>query len=245
MFKHYSGWILIITLFLVGCSDETPAIVQKDVDGNEEESAILVEQTEDESSATDDNTMIEFNLENEQIMIELSRVPILENYLAQIQNRQQAIENMKLEKIDSSNKDSLYLLSFSLHEDIGSYLLLDKSDQGSSLLLADLATVSDIIPSPDASKLLFIFNRHNPEKSWHTNKVVLIDVENFTPIGMTNEKNLLFTSFKWPIENIAWQDNESILVDIPAIEEPTIEALDLWMESDKVTDQITLSIIKK
>ncbi|WP_117169865.1 hypothetical protein [Paraliobacillus sediminis] len=243
MIKHYSGWILMISIFLVGCSDDTPAIVQNDINGNEEESAILVEQTEDESSENEANTMIEFNLENEQIMIELSQVPILENYLAQIQDRQQALDDMKLEKIDSSTKDSLYLLSFSLYEDSGSYLLLDRSDQGSSLLLADLATVSDIIPSPDASKLLFIFNRQNPEKSWQRNKVVILDVENFTPLGVTNEKDLLFTSFKWPIENIAWQDNETILVDIPAIEEPTIAALDLWIESDKMIDQITLAIV--
>lgn len=245
LIKHYSGWILFFSIFLIGCAEETPAIVQKDVAGNEEESAILVEQTEDESRTEEVNTMIEFNLENEQIMIELSQVPILENYLVQIQDRQLALENMKLEKIDSSTKDSLYLLSFSIHEDIGSYLLLDRSDQGNSLLLADLATVSDIVPSPDGSKLLFVFNRQKPEKLWKTSKMVIIDVENFSPLSTTNEKDLIFSSFKWPIENISWQDNESILVNIPAIEEPTLESLDLWVESDKVTDQITLDIVEE
>ncbi|WP_157967298.1 MULTISPECIES: hypothetical protein [Paraliobacillus] len=242
MIKHYIGWILLIFIFLAGCSDSSPAIVQKDMDGNEEESPTLVEQDEDENE-TEEHTMIEFNIENEQIMIELSQVPILDNYLAQIQDRQQALENMKLKKIDISTKDSLYLLSFSLHDNIGSYLLLDKSGQGSSLLLADLATVSDIIPSPDASKLLFVFDRQNAENDWQTSKLIIIDVETFTPLGMTNDRDLLFSSFKWPLENITWQDNETIVADIPAVEEPTIEELNAWIESDKTTDQIILNII--
>lgn len=239
MNKYYIILFLILSFLLAGCSEETPSIVKKDMSGNEEESVELVEQPSDEDEDEVD-MVIEFTLADEQIMIDLNQVPILKNFLAQIEHRQQAIDNMKLEKIDISSKDSLYLLKFSSNEDIGSYLLLDRTDQGSSFLLADLATLSDIVPSADASKLLFMFKRQNADQSWQTNKIMVIDVANFTPISLTNDKEIKTNTFSWPIESVSWQDDDSIIVNIPAIEEPSSELLNAWVETEKITQEIIL-----
>ncbi|CQR47855.1 hypothetical protein BN1058_02186 [Paraliobacillus sp. PM-2] len=239
--------LILINLIVIftGCSsNEKPVIVQEEMNGTEQESAKLIEES-NEKDSEEPQMMIEFMLEEEQLTINLDKIPILKNYLSQIENRKDAIDQMKINKLDIESTESIYLLGFAGSENMYSYLLLDPTDAGRSFLLTDRAKFLKISQSPDNKKLLFYFERTVKNQPWKTNKIVVLDLLNWESnklINNADHNNIALNQFKWPILNIKWTDNESVSTTVPSIKHATKDELTKWINSEQSTKQVEFFI---
>ncbi|WP_138415148.1 hypothetical protein [Aquibacillus sediminis] len=243
-------WIifLILPLTLIACSndEQAPTIEKDDVQTEESDpKPSIVEKPKQNETDKPVKTVLEFKLPNEVVSIHLDGVPILQQYLSSVENRQQAADKMTLTPLNVPEKDDLYLLEFSCIENKCSYLLLDREQDGRSFLIADLAKFANMHVSPNQEKLLFIFNRNPFQKDNNdivTSKIAVMDLKKWesTPVATTN--HLVIRDYMWPIQNSKWLDNQTISIDIPALEGPTNETLEQWFKSNKETKTIKLNI---
>ncbi|MFB4169522.1 hypothetical protein [Virgibacillus sp. JSM 102003] len=229
---------LSVLLLLAACSEE-PVIVQKDtklVDPNQDPE-FVEEQNEDEEV----DQYIEFALPEEEVMINLEMVPILDAYLQATQSRQQALEKMNMFRISATDKN-LYLLEFSCHDELCSYLLLDQTMDNQAYLVADLAKYIQAKVSPENTKILLRFNRNLKTPSPYSN-IAVIDLEEWELLPLvneTNDKDLL--NYKWPILAANWVDDDTISVFHPDITEPSPENIKKWQESERPTVSTNLTL---
>src|SRR5699024_10511538 len=159
-------------------------------------------------------------------------VPILNDYIEASASPQKDIHNMKLERVEHTDK-KLYILSFSCHEDLCSYIILDRSGDNQAILLADIASLEKMSPSPDDTKLLLRFERETT-LPLPLSDIVVIDTENWqklAPKNITDNTDPL--EYSWPLLDADWSDDEKIRVSKPDKDKPTEKGIKKW----KVTEQ--------
>ncbi|MFD2043921.1 hypothetical protein ACFSTA_05125 [Ornithinibacillus salinisoli] len=231
--------LLWMCLLISACAKDEPALVKKDtppIDPNT--TPELIKQTNDKE---DVDEFIEFPLNDEIIMVNLSRVPILQQYLQVASDRDKKIEEMTIERVHQKDENSVYLLEFSCNNTYCSYLLLDQNKENTGHLVADLATITQTKLSNDGSKLLLFFKRDSSLPLPLAN-IVVMDLEEWKPIQLINldENDVDVLNYRWPILSVDWLDNETISVSIPNIVEPTKEMIDGWQGDLKLTTTILL-----
>ncbi|MBU5595279.1 hypothetical protein KQI76_08945 [Amphibacillus sp. MSJ-3] len=231
--------LLLISLLLVACTKQQPMIIKEDISKIDQETDEQIDEEPDD--AQEDQQFLEFTLSDQQVTINIDQIPVLANYLEQHNDRNQAIEEMQLIPIMQEQHDSLYLLSFAHQGDSCSYLLLN-TELGESQLLADQAKIINIEPSPDFSKVLFVFERNLTNKPWNINKLIIYNIEDWTEITLTEDNMELITlhAFRWPILQTNWLNDSELELQLPDIDKPTNLALEEWHESD---DQPTKDIV--
>ncbi|WP_077325851.1 hypothetical protein [Virgibacillus siamensis] len=230
---------MLLLLLLAACSEE-PVIVKKDSPPENPDSnpAIVKKQTNVQDEA---EKFVEFALPDEQIMINLEMVPILNVYLRTSKNREKAIREMNLSRIEADSKE-LYLLEFSCHKKLCSYLLLDKSKKNQAYLVADMAKSMQIQLSPDNDKIMLHFNRKQTTPV-PLSDIVVIDLKNWVPLTLENkstDEQLL--GFKWPLISSYWFDNNTIEVVKPAVPKPTKSNMDKWQQNSVPVTKIQFDI---
>lgn len=223
---------ITILLLLSACANSEPAIVKEETMPEPDSEPELVEEEIDDAEQVDE--FIEFPLQDEQITVNLEMVPILSEYLSAIPDRKKEIEEMTIDRLHAKD-ESIYLLEFSCHNELCSYLLFSQEKEKQAYLLADLAKTSNIITSPDNTKLLFQFNREGSLPLSLAN-IVVIDIENWKTVSLsnyTNEANIL--DYTWPLLQAEWIDNETISVEKPSVIEPTDELIDEWLKTEEAS----------
>jgi len=105
-----------------------------------------------------------------------------------------------------------------------------------------MATFSDVKTSPDQTKLLFQFTRNTSDQTWEKYKLIAFDTENWEPISLISQANISLNKFSWPIEEVEWQNDSTVIATIPAVEEPTSEIITKWLKSDQETRKIALTL---
>ncbi|MDC3412737.1 hypothetical protein NC797_04590 [Aquibacillus sp. 3ASR75-11] len=240
--KKYLFFILFFIL-LSACSKEEKPVIEKEVSPakGQDEQPVLVEKQDEEKQKKE--MSITFPLEDEQIIINLEMVPILEEYLAAVPNRKEEIKRMKLERMDIVDKSTIYLLEFACQNDKCSYILFDQSNDDSAYLVADLAKLNKILVSPDESKLALQFRRQiNKENDVYTDKLIGVNLEDWGVVSFVSDTDEIDLNYKWPIIFSTWKDNNTLLVEIPDLIEPSIESLKQWKNMDKKTKSINLKV---
>jgi hypothetical protein len=242
------GFLLFVFLVLLtACSQEEKPVIKKinAPSGDSEKNPVLVEKQSEKEDEKE--TLLEFSLPEEQIIVNLDRVPILEEYLAGIPNPKAEIQQMKLDRVVMKNKDSIYLLQFSCHNGLCSHLLFDQSKEDSAFLLADLAALNDIIVSPDETKIALHFSRQLGEKGTPTlDKLIVMDLENWVIAPLETETTEISLDYQFPIIHANWTDNQSLTIDIPDIPEPSREdALLQWQNTNKNTKKVDFQVKSK
>ncbi|WP_182199894.1 hypothetical protein [Paraliobacillus salinarum] len=240
--------ILSLSMIFAACSsDSDPAIVKEEMTSPVEEGATLVEET-DKKDTEETQMTIEFMLEEEQLTINLNKIPILKNYLAQISDRKKEIEQMEINKLDIQSTESIYLLGFAKANDLYSYLLLDPTDEGHSFLLTDRAKFIEVLPSPDKNKLMFYFERTVNDKPWNLNKIMVLDLQSWGNKKLTYQEEVIdvdLSQFNTPISSVDWIDDTTIQASIPNVEQPTEQELTNWFNTGQPIKQVELSINNK
>ncbi|MDY0408037.1 hypothetical protein [Paracerasibacillus soli] len=219
MFKRIS--LIFTLLLLVACTNSKPALQKVDQARNiTEDKPTLVETEQDDEL----EEFIEFVLEDEVIRVNLTAVPILQQYLMGSKDRNKEIERMSIYPLFQENKDSVdsedetfsepvYLLEFSCYQSACSYLLLNQNQKNHAFLIADLATWENVQLSPKGSKVLLTFSRE--VKTQITNNIVVVDLMNWERLPLQNETNdLSLTPYKWVIPTVEWINDEQISVTI-------------------------------
>lgn len=233
--------IVLLLLLLNACSED-PVIVKKDpspVSASKEPE--IVEQQSGDKEETD--KFVEFALPDEQVMINLEMVPILNVFLQTAVNKDKAIEKMDLSRINTKNED-LYLLEFSCHKNLCSYLLLDQSQKNQAFLVADMAKSLQIQLSPDNSKILLQFNRKQ-SLPVPLSDIVVVDLTEWKLLELKNgdvEENLL--DYNWPLISSYWLDNKTIEVFKPDISKPTKADIAKWQKNKMPIKKIQFKIPK-
>lgn len=232
MFKHMLS--LCFVCLLVACSSDEPVIEKKSSkpDHPEEEPELIEEVNGDEKVS-----FIEFSLLDEQIKINLNMVPILNDYIEASASTEDAIQKMNIERVHDTNQ-KLYVLSFSCNDDLCSYILLDRNNGKQAILLADIASLVQITPSPDDSRLLVEFERKTSSPLPLTD-IIVIDTEKWEKLKLENETNDMdLLDFTWPLLGAEWSEDDHIRISKPEIDEPTEKHILEWEGSDQPTTDI-------
>lgn len=229
--------ILMVCIFLslAACSSHKPAIEKKNATPKDtEDNPILIEEQD---------KFIEFSLLNEQVRINLNMVPILNDYIESAAFPKEAIKEMEIKRVRSTDK-KLYILTFSCNEDLCSYLMLDWSnDNNAAMLLADIASLVQMKPSPDDTKLLLQFERKN-SLPLPLAEIIVVDTEKWEQLELENKTNNMdFLEFTWPLTSAKWSNNEHVLISKPTINEPTEEQILEWQETEQAETNILLKIM--
>ncbi|MHA6252030.1 hypothetical protein [Oceanobacillus sp. CAU 1775] len=223
--------LLLMATILTACTTENKDAISKVEEVFENAPADLEVADEEMEEAREGKVQfIEFNLEEENILIDINKVPILAEYLNPLENPQNAIENMSIERLDITN-EPIYLLSFSCSNDRCSYLIFHENQEKQPFLLADLAEFSHIILSPDETKVAIQFSRSIEDKV-PLNNIVIFDILNWQSLPLYNEEltsNIL--NFNWPFVSVEWIDEDHLSVSIPEIVELNKESYNEWSSS--------------
>ncbi|WP_067839882.1 hypothetical protein [Amphibacillus sediminis] len=238
MFVRIVSILIVSSIFLVACNSNPPIIKQEIIEPQVEESVELIEEEpdladqDDEEDISDMQQFIEFTLTDQQISLHIDQIPILSNFLAQHSNRRAAIEDMQLTQIAEEGLDSLFILSFACSDNGCSYLLLNTETE-QSILLADDAQISQMLPSPEQNKLLIIFERYANTQA--INKMVIFDLLSWTDsqLATDNPELLPVNKFRWPIYDANWLDDSTVEVEIADIEQPSKDLLKDWYEAEE------------
>lgn len=233
--------LVLLVIFLFGCSKEAPIIIQEESESLNETFIDLVEEFDKEERIQ----YLEFTLIDQQISLNIDKIPILRNYLENHIDQEQAIQEMQLTQIVKHTLDNVFLLSFACENKMCSYLLIN-TDHEYSQLLADQANIIKIKPSPDQSYLFFQFDRKSSQHPWSTSKLIMIDLEKWEeiPIEVVNEPLMTLNTFQWPIHEIDWINDSEVTVTIPDIETATTENLTEWYHSENKAKK-TITVIPK
>ncbi len=183
---------------------------------------LLDQETVQETPQEKESLEVEFVLEDEIITLNTKNITILGAYLNTVNNRKEAISNMKLEKLDI---DRLYLLSFNCTPATCSYLLLDRNEPNRSFLVDDLINLKEVIPSPDQSMLLFIINEFQAD-TWK-----VFNLEEWTT-----------TKFDPPppeeirIQMATWLDEESINIEYQQFPDNIVQEMTISKPQEQLFD---------
>ncbi|HLQ70310.1 MAG TPA: hypothetical protein VK142_00765 [Bacillota bacterium] len=232
MFKRMLtlGFILI----LVSCSSNDPVIEKKNSPPDDPDQSPKWVKKKDED---DEVSFIEFSLQDEKVRVNLDMVPILGDYIEASASPEKEIQNMGLERVQNTNK-KMYILSFSCNNDLCSYILFDEGNDHQAILLADIASLVQITPSPDDTKLLLQFEREESLPLPLTN-IIVINTENWEQIELENETNdMEILEFSWPLLDAEWVDDDRVLVSKPTINKPTEEEILEWQETEQPSTHI-------
>ncbi|MEC5425135.1 hypothetical protein QGM71_16740 [Virgibacillus sp. C22-A2] len=218
-------------MVITACQNREPVIEKVDAIPEKPNSEPeLVEQVKEEEV----EEFIEFYLDDEQITINLQAVPILKEYLHTTKDRRKATEQMRFERI-YNKEQSVYLLEFSCSNDKCSYLAFNQTKDNQAHLIADLAKSVDAVISPEATKILFIFERSNKSLPQPLTNIVVIDIDNWDIVPLVNETtNRDILNFNWPLATVEWKDDDSISVTKPALLEPDDEPHYEWQEDGEL-----------
>lgn len=235
MKKRWCFFILPLAILIAGCNKDNSVIEKVEgVDAHPLEEPELIEIVEEEEI----KETIEFPLEDEQIIISLGMVPILNEYLKGSNNREEAIQEMSLERIDIDSL-SIYLMEFSCHNDKCSYLLFHQDSDREAILIADMAAVVDHALSPDETKLLFQFNRSKESISY--SQIVVIDMSSWEMLPLYNEdSDAKILNYTWPFVSADWNEDGTIAVQTPDIVDPTVQSIEEWEENGGSSTMTTI-----
>src|SRR5699024_5236781 len=211
-------------LFLVACNSNQPAIEKKNSPpGDPDDSPELVKETNGDENVR----YIEFSLVNEKVKVNLSMVPILNDFIEASANEEEVIQKMDIERVQNTEKE-LYILSFSCNNDLCSYIILDRKKDNQAILLEDIASLVQITPSPDDTKLLLQFER-DTSLPLPLTEIIVVDTDNWEQLELENETNDMdLLEYTWPLLDAEWSDDEHILISKPNIKEPADEEIQKW-----------------
>lgn len=229
--------IFSVILLCIGCSNNEPVMTKLENQQSEPtENPELVEENGEENET---NEFIDFFLPEERVSINLKMVPILEQYLYAVQDRERAVNNMNLFPIHTEN-NTLYLLEFSCKNESCSYILIDQSKDNPAYLVADLANFIQFEFSPNMEKIFFKFNRKTdfPISLTH---IIIIDLNTWTKLQPHPASSL---NFSRPILDVSWVDDENISLVLPLISELTQENIQEWDRLNNPTETIILQLEK-
>lgn len=219
---------LVFLIFLItACSSNNgnEAIMKADYIN---EDAVATAKSDDiemeEASALE---YIEFTLDEEQILIDIGKIPILHEFLRIHQQPQKATQEMNIEKIELALQN-IYTLSFSCNNERCSYILLHEDQKKRAALVADMAQLVGSYVSPDQSKVALQFNRHG-EETIPLSDLVIFDINEWQSLSISREEMMPnIMNYKWPFLSVEWVNDESIAISIPDLIEPNKDSYDEW-----------------
>ncbi|MFD1849221.1 hypothetical protein [Oceanobacillus bengalensis] len=201
--------VMFVTL-IAGCSDNTEPVIQKVENignkGDNSKPELIEEEVEDEQEIIE---YIDFSVDDQLVRVNLDGIPILNNYLIGIIDKETAVEGMNLEEIEGQ---SIYLLEFSCQNDLCSYLIINQNEEDQSYLLTDLARYETTHFSPDGSKLAIQFSRPSSH-DYPLHHIITINTETWELLDLQNEtESESILQYTWPYISVEWIDDTSISV---------------------------------
>lgn len=226
----------IFTILMSSCSNQQSIIMREDVEPRQDEPSVdLIDHIQESQNEVPDR-LLEFRLDNQLITLNVDRIPILSNYLAQHADLDQVTQGMELIPVMPDQHNTIFLLAFACNNQTCSYLLIN-TEKDESQLLADQAKLVEIIPSPDSEKVIFIFNRNFVDSPRYANKLIVYNLQTWQEHILTEteseNKHMGLHAFRWPILNVEWFNDSEIMVELPDIEQSTITEIQAWFESDE------------
>lgn len=241
--------LLACLVVLTSCSaKENQAITKvEEVPEEPENQPSLIEKKEEGSNTEDQDVFLEFPLEEESISINVSQISILDSYLKGSGDKNAELKNMQLKKLFTLEEKSIYLLQFACRSGGCSYMLLSRGEESFSYLTADFARVKLTQLSPDKTKLLLIFSRNVIHKDTQLalDKLVVIDIEEWGEIPLSNQHHRGNFDFRWPILHAKWKDDSAIEVTLPNIPSPDKELIFNWNSTDRQAVKSEIQLTEK
>lgn len=232
--------LMLIILLLASACQEEPVIVKQDISSEDEpiKEPELLEKENNKDEVVEE--FIEFSIPNEKIVVNLTRVPILKEYIRTMDNKEEVISKMNLIPINT-DVGTVYLLEFSCDNELCSYLLFNQNEENQAFLIADLAKHNYTSFSPDNKKVLFKFNRNTSFPIGLSNLLV-VDLENWSIQSLYNneDKGLDVLHYKYPIITAEWVDEQTIVITIPDVTDHTNDSLLDWSKNGSPTIEYTL-----
>lgn len=229
---------MIFLLFIVACETEEPMIIKKDEPIN-----TTIDETVEEANEQEDEQKIIISLADENVQLNLNKIPILAEYLSLAKNKTIAIQQLNLIPLQTSEQ-TIYLLEFACQNNHCSYLLIDENEKHSSILLADLAKYDDAFFSPDESLLAIKFRR-NQDNSLSMGHVTIISLDQWKTVPLMNEsEHSHVLHYRSPILSLTWIDDTTISVQTPRIPEFNDEGIQILDSDEGLTTDIIFQIEK-
>lgn len=229
--------ILLSSLCLVACSKHESSVPIEKMAVENEVTAAEVNGQPDERSP-EMMEYAEFLVDDEIVSIAIKDIPILEQYLRFQKNPNEKIMEMELEKIDVG-AENVFLLQFSCFDGHCSHLLLHPDRKNVVHLIADIATYQSFFPTPDGSKIAFLFNRLS-EENLPLGHVVVYDFINRKLIPMVSLDGIDKLDYTWPILSVEWENDNSLAVTYPDLLEPAVENWERWFSIEENTKETIL-----
>lgn len=229
----------LLALLIVACQADKPVIIKRE---STSESVLNDPELVDNKTKQDDLQLIEFSLPYEKVVINLKNIPILQEYFQLIDDREKAVEEMNLVPIQLGK--TIYLLEFSCHKNLCSYIIIDQSKTNQAYLVADLAKYVYTSVSPDQTTMILKFHRKTslPIPLAH---IVAVDLTNWEIVPITTSTDgQNIPSYKWPISSITWIDETTISALVPILTETTEEHIIEWKNSGSQTTETIFHIEK-
>ncbi|GEM03558.1 hypothetical protein HMI01_05460 [Halolactibacillus miurensis] len=236
-----SFMILISFLtILSGCRDNPPIVVEEQTEDIEKEEASLIEETIKDETIE----IIEFQLKEEVIKISLADIPIIHHYLVQHKDKARAIDQMTLTPIHLSEK-SLHLLTFAKTGDVASYLLIDTTEQ-TSTLIADQVLLERYVTLNETT-LLFNFSQPITDLNINRHQLLAFNTNSLENVSIEVSSHAVtpqaLQTFTWPILDMVMSEEGVIHLTLPDLLDPTIEALQKWESlSEAPTQMIDVTV---
>ncbi|MFS0752014.1 hypothetical protein [Oceanobacillus sp. 1P07AA] len=237
-----SFFICLIFLFgLAACSNNNDTIIKKVESAEDVKDPVLIEEVNEKDEEVDQ--FIEFFLEDEQLTINLNRVPILDYYLQGAENREEAIKHMNMKRLPIEDQQ-VYLLEFSCIDERCSYLIFNHDESNAAILLADVAKYSNYYVSPNNQYIIFQFVRETQD----------IPLSHLVSIGLTEwsvvslimpENDDTIIEYTRPIIGIDWISDQEISVQSPKLDKLTLQSYRSWNESEEKNYENHTMVISK
>lgn len=243
--KYISLAFLSCIIFLFGlaaCSNNNnDAIIKKVESAEEVKDPVLIEEVDEKDEEVDQ--FIEFFLEDEQLTINLNRVPILDYYLQGADNREEAIKHMNMQRLPLEDQP-VYLLEFSCINDRCSYLIFNDNESNAEILLADVAGYSNYYVSPNNENIIFQFIRES--QNVPLSHLVSIDLKEWSVVSLIMpDSDDTIVEYTRPILGVDWISDQEITVQSPKLDELTIQSYRSWNESEEKNFENHTMIISK
>jgi len=223
--------IIISMIVLTACSDSNDAVIEKveSAEATEMKEPVFIEELDEEEEQIDQ--FIEFSLEEEQLTINLEKVPILEHFLEGAKNRNEALEQMVMQRLPIENYQ-IYLLEFSCVNEKCSYIIFNQDERNSAMLLADVSTYSTYYVSPNQQNLMIEFIRE--QDNVPMSHLIPIDIDEWSRVSLImSEGDDTIIEYTRPITGVEWINDHEITVQTPHIDDFTPETYRSWNESSE------------
>lgn len=236
--------LLITLILLTSCStNENEGSIVKATDTIEE----VLANPEAELTEIEEEfeKYIEFEVDEEQVLVDISKVPILYDFLRLQRNPARAIQKMNVEKLEIEQQN-IYTLRFSCMKERCSYLLFHQDQNKSAFLVADMARLINVFISPNQSKIALQFNRAS-EETMPLSNLIVFDIYNWEPLSLNSDENTTnILNYSWPFVAVEWIDDEQIAISIPELIEPYKESYEEWTSTEgNSVDIVTFDLYNK